>query len=273
MNGGVEQITPGPSTADAYPFTHLLTGDSDVAVDLPCERCQYNLRTLHFTADCPECGAAVASSVQHAVVGPHAWLEKLSLGATLLTTSLSLASLCAVVAAVSALTSSPALDFFAMLTTCVLLPSAVLAVFGALCLTRRPPFRERPLSLRRLVRALLLINVVSVPLALSARSTDFAACVIVAVVGVLASAATFGAYLRTVLRYAGRGRLALCAICCGVGPIVLVGAAGVLATQVARWAGALLCGAGLAWLLATTIVAWRSSVTLLRAERWSRPPA
>lgn len=39
--------------------------------DLPCVACDYNLRTRHEDAACPECGAAVASSVRAWLLAGH----------------------------------------------------------------------------------------------------------------------------------------------------------------------------------------------------------
>jgi hypothetical protein len=41
-----------------------LDADGRVAEDLPCIRCEYNLRTLHEEAKCPECGTDVSLSIR-----------------------------------------------------------------------------------------------------------------------------------------------------------------------------------------------------------------
>ena len=59
----------------------LLGPDQRVAVDLPCEACGYNLRMLETAANCPECGASVATAVRRAAERPVRWLENIAIGA------------------------------------------------------------------------------------------------------------------------------------------------------------------------------------------------
>jgi hypothetical protein len=57
--------------------------DTHVQGDLRCAECGYNLRTLAYTAGCPECGMSVLVSARgdRLAAAPAAWLERLSRGA------------------------------------------------------------------------------------------------------------------------------------------------------------------------------------------------
>jgi hypothetical protein len=44
-------------------FSAAIPAGTTVAGDLPCRRCDYNLRTLPAAGRCPECGESTASSL------------------------------------------------------------------------------------------------------------------------------------------------------------------------------------------------------------------
>jgi len=76
------QTPPTPTT--------ILDATGHIAVDLPCAKCRYNLRTLAVDGKCPECAFPVARSaggnyLHHA---PARWVRRLANGALLLVIAL-----------------------------------------------------------------------------------------------------------------------------------------------------------------------------------------
>ncbi|MCH7703089.1 MAG: hypothetical protein IID37_15525 [Planctomycetes bacterium] len=74
------------------PFDRRLV-DADtnnVRADVRCVECGYNLRTLHVTAQCPECGHLVLHSLtaDELVFSDTKWLRRVRSGVTLLVTAL-----------------------------------------------------------------------------------------------------------------------------------------------------------------------------------------
>jgi hypothetical protein len=66
-------------------------GDAEVERDLPCIRCQYNLRALRGDGRCPECGLPVMATLRRNVVLSETdvrWLETLRRGAYFLAASM-----------------------------------------------------------------------------------------------------------------------------------------------------------------------------------------
>ncbi len=63
-------------------------GSGALAADVPCLGCQYNLRGLPPTANCPECGAAVERSISPPALRCAApeWLKRVSEGLLVLCT-------------------------------------------------------------------------------------------------------------------------------------------------------------------------------------------
>lgn len=60
----------------------LIDAAGDVAVDVVCLQCGYNLRGLHPNTTCPECGYSVATSIKfHNIGGDPRWLTSLARGA------------------------------------------------------------------------------------------------------------------------------------------------------------------------------------------------
>ncbi|MFQ5806454.1 MAG: hypothetical protein ACE5I3_08390 [Phycisphaerae bacterium] len=74
-----------PPSADNPPLP--LDDDRHVAVDLPCGKCGYNLRTLSVDGICPECACPVRSSTGARFLrfAPPAWVQQLARGVLLLT--------------------------------------------------------------------------------------------------------------------------------------------------------------------------------------------
>ena len=80
------------------PTTLAASGSSGhVVFDLPCVRCQYNLRTLERSGRCPECGEPVELSLRayHYAFADPVWIRKLEFGGRLIIGAL----LCFVLAA------------------------------------------------------------------------------------------------------------------------------------------------------------------------------
>src|SRR5512143_3355421 len=73
----------------------LVDADQRVCVDVPCDACGYNLRTLQATGTCPECGAAVLDSIRSDDLryAPANWVRRLGWGATLLAVAFGLLAL------------------------------------------------------------------------------------------------------------------------------------------------------------------------------------
>lgn len=66
------------------------TDTRNVRADVRCVECGYNLRTLHVTAQCPECGRLVLHSLpaDELVFSDTKWLRRVRSGVTLLVTAL-----------------------------------------------------------------------------------------------------------------------------------------------------------------------------------------
>src|ERR1051325_11272956 len=64
--------------------------EGKVAGDVRCRGCAYNLRGLPIDSKCPECATEVAISLQDNLLrySPPRWLDRLTLGATLISCAL-----------------------------------------------------------------------------------------------------------------------------------------------------------------------------------------
>lgn len=74
------EATPGIPPTESRP---ALPPERAVALDVPCAQCRYNLRGLPENRNCPECGLAVASSLDPSrlMYSDAAWLAKIHSGA------------------------------------------------------------------------------------------------------------------------------------------------------------------------------------------------
>src|SRR5262245_45311864 len=68
----------------------LLDANGRVAVDAPCLRCGYNLRSLEATGYCPECRAPVITSLQQGLLrfAPTVWTRRIARGLQLVLISM-----------------------------------------------------------------------------------------------------------------------------------------------------------------------------------------
>ena len=155
MCSGVGQCGPiDPNVA------RCLDDDRRIALDLPCSRCKYNLRSIGLDDACPECGTAVGQSLRPNLLmfaGPRQ-IRRLQMGAWFLTGVIPL----------SLLTHSefyfmmfwfmiseyPGRSMFIGWTAAKLVEKSV-AIAGIMCLTITGLPEERPerkFSARRLAR-------------------------------------------------------------------------------------------------------------------------
>ena len=96
-------------------------GSGFVDGDIKCLHCGYNLRTLRYESNCPECGMAVSVSLRRDFLSlaPAAWVDRLKLGAKALYVGL--------------WTSIP-----------FVVPGLIVAVWGLYQLTAKQPGRVEP---------------------------------------------------------------------------------------------------------------------------------
>lgn len=138
-------------------------GDSDRGVlldergqllgDLPCVKCQYNLRTLHRDAACPECGTAVGRSIEGNRLRycDPMWLKQIWEGLNCFGLAV-VAAIGLVVATTMSRSDTPLLWIVIPLSTML-----GLAIYGLIKATRRDPARidrESPINARLTCRVL-----------------------------------------------------------------------------------------------------------------------
>jgi len=84
VSSAASELGPISSTPSQTPSSGASTPTSNEPMDfdLPCIKCQYNLRSLARDAACPECGSSVANSVLpwRMMFTDPAWLKKVRLG-------------------------------------------------------------------------------------------------------------------------------------------------------------------------------------------------
>jgi hypothetical protein len=148
-----------------------------VAVDLPCHRCGYNLRTLERWGRCPECGQFVRESLNMWFTGEPPWLARVAEGAALLT--LALALLVLVILGTAIQTWGHGGPGWAVALAVLGVLGLTAGILGAPLLTMPPPVRayDRELfgrwSPRRLVRACLVGMVASLALLAAVNSVPY----------------------------------------------------------------------------------------------------
>ena len=71
---------------DAKPTRPWLGADGRIRIDIPCQHCRYDLRTLKPDGICPECGHPVSDSARDGLLrfSYPRWVKRLRLGALLL---------------------------------------------------------------------------------------------------------------------------------------------------------------------------------------------
>jgi hypothetical protein len=150
----------------------VVSGDGLIAADVPCTRCQYNVRMLSPDGLCPECAQPVATSLttflQRLRFADPAWVRRLARGlACLLLTVVIALGVPVVVGALAVALGAPfrgdapmdnALFRFALFMQCTWFVELALGLTGVVLFTRREPGRwvapERR-SARKLARGLL----------------------------------------------------------------------------------------------------------------------
>jgi len=179
----------------------ILDENQCVAVDLPCQHCGYNLRTLALRGRCPECGTAVAESARDTRLcrADPRWVTTLADSALLLLTALSVGMFWLWLLGMLVLAfQQPGLD-----TACVMGPillCALVAAAALIGLTAPEPRQARSARgpwARRIVRSLLVATVVlTVGPAIALDRTPTLAAWGWAAAGVIAVALVPGATLR-----------------------------------------------------------------------------
>jgi hypothetical protein len=150
-----------------------LDAQGRIAEDLPCRACGYNLRGHARDALCPECSTPVSLSARSDLLrfSDPDWIERLAKGMRLILIGLiASAVLQTAVAVISiALTTVGTTVFTALMGTAGLLGAgiSVIVVVGVWWLTTPDPARserERAVSIRRLTRGCLMVQVAAAPL-------------------------------------------------------------------------------------------------------------
>lgn len=161
-----------------------------VAVELPCRQCGYNLRTLHAGAHCVECGHPVRQSIagNYLRFADPGWLDTLARGAlfSLITLVVSFAY-GMVIGGLEEVLSD---DLSALILAGHIVFGLALSVMSWLAtiwITRPQPDRDdgfdRPDSLRRWSRHLLLVAVVTGALVVGLEAADYFASDLLTLVG------------------------------------------------------------------------------------------
>jgi hypothetical protein len=155
--------TPAPNPA------RLLDEDGQIAADLSCIQCEYNLRTLHEAGVCPECGRQVADSLEWCQGISSEWLgntaSSLKAFAALLTVAAGLAAAGLVMDICAPKAAAPGALFFAILFGLLVFLLLLLALIGMTVRDPRLGGSHEGLSARRGVRMLLLAIPASLALA------------------------------------------------------------------------------------------------------------
>ncbi len=158
MSTNQPNVAPQENHEAAQPAADsLLDADGRVAIDLPCLRCGYNLRTLAKAAVCPECAYPVGNTTRSRYLwrSPPRWLERVAGGADMLSFSAIAGVVCAAGYAAVAMIApdfGEALGPFAAGAGLIL---PLLVIFGLAGLTQRDPnLQDQPegLSARRVIR-------------------------------------------------------------------------------------------------------------------------
>jgi hypothetical protein len=136
----------------------LSNSDSRIAIDLPCIRCGYNLRTLRADGACPECGESIGRSTsgEFLRLAPPDWVHALAAGTLIVTLVLGGVIGIAVTALFERFLSTPSpLALFLSCGSVLALAAPILLIMGTVGMTIPDPSAEgRPegLTARRLAR-------------------------------------------------------------------------------------------------------------------------
>lgn len=130
----------------------LRAHDAEIAEDMPCVHCGYNLRGLTPEMSCPECGTPINRSIfgnQLRYADPE-WLKKLLFGTTLKLWNIVIGLVIGVGAAIVMMVGLPA-----VLVILLMLVGAGLGLWATFLITTQEPrvaLAEDPISLRKAVR-------------------------------------------------------------------------------------------------------------------------
>ena len=193
-----------------------------ITIDTTCRRCGYNLRGLRRDGRCPECGTAVAMSLEGDLLryADPRWVERLGRGSRLILNGLAAALLFGIIAGVvqaaasgAATATMPlAAEILAAICEVAVLLGLVAAYCGAWMVTSPDPTRageDRYATSRKLVRIALLIGLgnAAVQVALETISLPSRLHTVASLIDTLANlAALVGwlAYLRYLMKLALR---------------------------------------------------------------------
>jgi hypothetical protein len=148
----------------------LLDESGCVNIELPCDRCTYNLFTLHFTGRCPECGHPVEESVATAPLGyaSSQYLRMLRHGLGLLTIALIILFGTAIVAGAFVVATGPRGSRTGLHLFMAMLVPELLAAIALWRIARPEPYLgQRGASDARALRGALLLASVAVILVLT----------------------------------------------------------------------------------------------------------
>jgi hypothetical protein len=206
-----------------YPLPSAAPDDAGHIVDDQiCRRCGYNLRGLRRDGRCPECGTAVALSLEGDLLryADPRWVERLARGSRFILNGLSAALVCAIATGVLSAVTPPgspgatamALEALTAICQVAALFGLIAAYCGAWMMTSPDPTRageDRYATSRKLVRIALLIGLANtaIQMSLDVISVPGGLDVLVEVIDVLANlAALVGwlAYLRYLAKLALR---------------------------------------------------------------------
>lgn len=132
-----------------------VNAEARIAIDLPCLKCGYDLRTLELTGLCPECGKPVAESTTVYLSRPCEWLNSVGDAADLLgAVWFTLSGVLSLIGIAAGLSGTPAMFVGALLLAMLFV---VLCGILLIALTRPEPGCARPwFSARRLIRCCLV---------------------------------------------------------------------------------------------------------------------
>lgn len=140
------------------PVARQVAGRADeVATDLPCARCGYNLRGLWANHNCPECGTRIELSLQGNLLrfADPEWLKKLRLGIALKLWQLLIIAILVGVGILAAFVGMFAVSAFGLI-------GSVVGIVATWMITAPEPniaVEEDPMTLRRMIRVCVVISV------------------------------------------------------------------------------------------------------------------
>lgn len=149
-----------------------LDAAGNVAVDVACRRCGYNLRTLPLVGKCPECGSAVGRSLHGDLLqfSDPEWVEKLAGGMNWIIASVVIAIFTGMIieAVTMAIGGTGGASFNTIAIPLMQLGLGAVGLVGYWMFTTPDPGSvepEKPTSLRRVIRGTVVFGYVASPIA------------------------------------------------------------------------------------------------------------